>query len=349
MDIKVKKFIRKWIKIPQTSNIDIMFHSKGGAVQLPSYLYDHGHIIAESNPQDEVFEDALNESKEAPKNLRLQHQECVRTRDRKKNLAIFKNKHAENITANANSLLMQGEWSRLFELQSSDVKFSSLCKGLSEATYRFLIRSSNNSLPTASYLQKINPRISGSCIKCGNDLQTLHHVLVNCPQSLENGLYTFRHNKVLNSLKTFIENSIGENYELLVDLPDSMTSFTIPPNIMATELRPDISIINRQNKEMTLVELTVCWDRSSTAAEARKSNKYAPLVSELGELGWNAKLLTIEIGCRGYTTNENAMKLKQLIKSKAERTKLLIQVNQDAITTSYIIYINRNNKDFRPN
>lgn len=172
---------------------------------------------------------------------------------------------------------------------------------------------------------------------------------MNCPQSLENGLYTFRHNKVLNSLKTFIENSIGENYELLVDLPDSMTSFTIPPNIMATELRPDISIINRQNKEMTLVELTVCWDRSSTAAEARKSNKYAPLVSELGELGWNAKLLTIEIGCRGYTTNENAMKLKQLIKSKAERTKLLIQVNQDAITTSYIIYINRNNKDFRPN
>ena len=59
MDKLVKKFIRMWLKLPQSTTFNPLLHRRGLNIKLPSYLYDHGHLVIESNPLDEVVESAI--------------------------------------------------------------------------------------------------------------------------------------------------------------------------------------------------------------------------------------------------------------------------------------------------
>ena len=115
------------------------------------------------------------------------------------------------------------------------------------------------------------------------------------------------------------------------DLEGEGAGHTIPENLLATPLKPDTAIINQESKTIHLVELTICWDTSHNEAKNRKLQRYSQLQSELEERNWKVILTTVEIGSRGFTSNETAASLRNLCPSKNERKKLIVELNQLAL------------------
>ena len=72
------------------------------------------------------------------------------------------------------------------------------------------------------------------------------------------------------------------------------------PEIIHTNLRPDIVIWSQKNKKIIAIELTVPWEERCDEAHMRKADKYAELMEECRQKGWSAWLFPVEIGCRGF-------------------------------------------------
>ena len=79
-------------------------------------------------------------------------------------------------------------------------------------------------------------------------------------------------------------------------------------------------------------------------AHERKSEKYADLVNELKEKGFNAKLFCIEIGSRGYISKENVKCLKCMFhhfKSNLGVQSIRTSLCKTAIVGSFIVYYSK--------
>ena len=160
---------------------------------------------------------------------------------------------------------------------------------------------------------------------------------------------------MLSSLKSSLASQF-ENTESVItaDLQSNwnptsrQTTRTIPGDILVTEQRPDVTIINRPNKTITLVELSICWDQDHPQARLRKQNRYEELLSELDERGWEASLATLEIGSRGFSGNETAHSLKRILPNKRLRTTLLTKLNHISINCSHKIFQEHNNTLWNP-
>ena len=195
LDQLVKNCIRKWLKIPSSTTFDPISHPQGMHIRLPTFIYDHGHIISESNPSDEIVKASIQESTNAPTTHRLAYRQHMLTENKASNVKSLMNHTRNTLEEHASSLASQGQWNELFQLQSNDTSFTALTKALSEATHHFLLQSVTNTAPTMSYLRTINARVSAACPKCHQSPETLHHSLNNCKVSLDAGLYTWRHNE----------------------------------------------------------------------------------------------------------------------------------------------------------
>ena len=84
----------------------------------------------------------------------------------------------------------------------------------------------------------------------------------------------------------------GRDWELRVDLHRKL----LFPNIMETTLRPDAVLFSSQSDTLIAIELTVNCEE----AHERKSLKYADLMAECRDRGWNVWLFPVEVGCRGF-------------------------------------------------
>ncbi|XP_069125380.1 uncharacterized protein [Argopecten irradians] len=88
----------------------------------------------------------------------------------------------------------------------------------------------------------------------------------------------------------------AQNWEMRVDL-DRRLLF---PDIIQTNLRPDILLWSTQGKKMVMVELTVPWEERCEEAFERKKGKYVELAGDIRALGWSVWVFPVEIRCRGF-------------------------------------------------
>jgi hypothetical protein len=65
-----------------------------------------------------------------------------------------------------------------------------------------------NSVRTPDMMKLWGYVASESCVLCGADKCTLHHVLVNCKFALDQGRYTWRHDSVLVNIQSKLRASI---------------------------------------------------------------------------------------------------------------------------------------------
>jgi hypothetical protein len=72
------------------------------------------------------------------------------------------------------------------------------------------------------------------------------------------------------------------------------------PEIVQTTLRPDIVMWSQQSKKIIAIELTVPWEERCREAYERKSGKYDELMEMCRSRGWEAWLVPVEVGCRGF-------------------------------------------------
>ena len=118
---------------------------------------------------------------------------------------------------------------------------------------------------------------------------------------LEQGRYTWRHDSVLNILFQSLKlKTSNKDIDVFCDLPEQYPGIsTIPNDIIITNQKPDIVILDRKNRKVTLVELTIPFERNINKAQIRKEDRYKNLVSDISEKDYDTKLITFELSSRG--------------------------------------------------
>ena len=146
-------------------------------------------------------------------------------------------------------------------------------------------------------------------------------------------------------LEKFVTTNIP-NAEVLCDVVVSdnkvMTDShkdTVPPDILITNLRPDLTVIDRGQRKIVIVELTVPFERNFIAAKERKADKYAPLLAGLEEGGYMCKYFSLELGARGIASNGTFKTLKSITGATRKSVcDLMKNLSQTVIKCSYVIF-----------
>ncbi|GFO40547.1 reverse transcriptase [Plakobranchus ocellatus] len=222
----------------------------------------------------------------------------------------------------------------------------------------FLIRSDYDLLPSKANLVRWGKKDDPTCPLC-QGRQTTEHVLSLSKIALSKGRYTWRHNGVFQELASAISTAKGEIHPsstsstvfttengvrqwyggsitinthrkgLLDSCGDWVVSAdhpkweTQPDVIRKTALRPDIVIYTASTQQIIIVELTVPYESRMEEVHTFKEGKYLDLTKELKKHGYEAKVMPVEIGARGFVGSSAYGLLSKLSICGNKRTKAL--------------------------
>ena len=145
-----------------------------------------------------------------------------------------------------NTLVKQGELFKLTERERGDVVWKSYIYDMKKWVLKFCLNSITNTLPTGDNLLMWGKATNDKCKQC-KGRETTCHVLNNCPVSLEQGRYTWRHNYVIHCSLSCLDT---DKFSVFSDLPGHITpnGGSVPIEICVTPLKPDITILDKRNK-----------------------------------------------------------------------------------------------------
>jgi hypothetical protein len=124
-------------------------------------------------------------------------------------LQMFTEIDSKEQLAHASNLVMQGDLDLFDECLRKDWAWEKLLYNCNDSMFKFMINSSNNTLPSGSNL-KIwsNSVIQTTCAGCRKPNPTLKHVLNGCTVFLNQGRFTWRHDRVLDDIYKGIKEKI---------------------------------------------------------------------------------------------------------------------------------------------
>ena len=165
-------------------------------------------------------------------------------------------------------------------------------------------------MPTMDNLRRWGKRTNDRCPFCGN-IQTLLHVLSNCNVALGQGRYTWRHDSILSSIIDCIAGDLNNGFTLYSDLQGHHAPHggVIPPDILVTNLRPDLFLVNESDRVILLLELTCPFYTNIERSHNYKEEKYAPLVADLSRK-FKVFQFSIEVSVRGQISKGNRARIK---------------------------------------
>ena len=137
----------------------------------------------------------------------------------------------------------------------------------------------------------------------------------------------------------------------MCDLAGSrVNGVTLPPDVIITDRKPDLVIIDRSSNKVNLVKLTVPWDSGTEGAKQRKEERYDSLVEDIKEKGFKCSHTTLEIGSRGLITQRNKSTLIWLCNLVKERkiSNVISNCSKLALLGSYSLWVARHSKDWIP-
>ena len=137
---------------------------------------------------------------------------------------------------------------------------------------------------------------------------------------------------------------VAKDWKILVDRRDQQ--YQIPPEIAASNLRPDMCIYSLATKKCLFVELTSPFEDNIAKWKLKKSDKYSELVNQARHNGWTTVLKTVEVGARGFV-NADSLKLFRMVGlSSKQCNNIRRELSTIAIRTSHFIWLNRNNSEW---
>ena len=122
-----------------------------------------------------------------------------------------------------------------------------------------------------------------------------------------------------------------------------------PPNIVQTESRPDLVLVDSLQRTVWLLELTCSFESNFESANKRKTERYACLAADIEALDYQCNNLPFEIGSRGYINMKNKSTLTALHQLWQPKTRLrhfLHNISKTSLLYSYSIYLSRNDRDW---
>ena len=239
--------------------------------------------------------------------------------------------------------VMQGDYLALVMEEWDCVTWRAYMWDIPCGVLKFAINAGINTLPTFDNLKRWGKRTNDRCPFCGN-IQTLLHVLSNCGVALDQGRYTWRHNSVLATIIRIICPALFDGTVLYSDMPEFQAPHggTIPPDLLVTNLKPDLFIFNEVSRFAVVFELTCPWDANIERSHSYKEEKYAALVADLSR-NYKVFHFSVEISVRGHVTKANKNRLKSLAykccNNAKQTTKSLINsASKAALLSSYSIF-----------
>ncbi|KAL5272884.1 hypothetical protein ACHWQZ_G000901 [Mnemiopsis leidyi] len=179
----------------------------------------------------------------------------------------------------------------------------------------FILRAVYGTLVTPSLAAKWDEAEDGMCKLCRTERGTLQHILSGCKVALEQGRYTWRHDKVLNQ----IQSQVAYHLDKRVNNPKRSVSL-----------------------QSSTIEYWVrkCWSKEEriSAAHELKLDRYSGLQVECQENGWSCYNMAVEVGARGVVA-ESLIKAAAAIGMRGRaRKKLVRDVGMEACHCSKWLY-----------
>ena len=121
-------------------------------------------------------------------------------------------------------------------------------------------------------------------------------------------------------------------------------AYQIPFEVDVSTMMCDGYIISRSKKIFIVLELTVPMEENIERWHLVKLKRYSKLACP----GWQVHLFMLEVGCRGFVPTRFMSSLRRLGFNPSDSRKLRNDIQLVVRKCSYIIWINRFNKDFNP-
>ena len=336
LDSVATRYMKKWLNVPShgasSANSAFLFSPDGLQFKLPSQMYKESHVLTHASSRvraDIKVQKALDAKVAREAQWSRKMSKC--------NASICENylpdvpmpswqmtkvSVVQTLRSEEKSfwrekiapLVMQGDFLiKLLEIENGDLTWRSIIYSLPRGVLSFITRAAINCLPTADNLRRWGEKLNSRCFLCGNH-ETLLHILNNCSKALNQGRYNYRHDSVLTYIATTCE-QLQNNIEMYIDIQGhKINGGTLPPDIVVTSNRPDIVLVDRDNKEILLAELTCPFETNIDNANARKTDKYSPLQSDIASNGYKCRLICFEVGSRGLITKYNKKRLSEIIR-----------------------------------
>lgn len=271
----------------------------------------------------------------------------------------------------------QGAWTN-WDLPKRKITWSEIWR-LEPFRISFLLRSVYDTLPSPTNLHRWGMREDPLCRLCGGR-GTMAHILAGCKTALSQGRYRWRHDKVLSALADILERErqkkrqtsirpatsiqfiregekppapkktkksllqAAQSWEMRVDLGRKL----VFPQVVQTQLRPDMVLWSEEVRKLILIELTVPWEDGCEEAYERKATKYQDLVEQCRAKGWQTWLFPVEVGCRGFPAQSVWKTLTALGLAGRERKVAIRRLGEAAERASCWLWSRREELSWGP-
>lgn len=102
----------------------------------------------------------------------------------------------------------------------------------------------------------------------------------------------------------------ADDWKMLVDFDHARIVF--PPEIVATDKRPDVVLWSKNSRRVHLFELTCPAEEGIEAAATRKSARYLELQADIERAGWSCQVFPFEVGARGFVARSTQRLLSEI-------------------------------------
>ena len=241
----------------------------------------------------------------------------------------------------ATDMVLQGEFAVILAEEEKDVAWKSIIYQVPRGVMAFSLRAATNSLATPDNLARWGRVVDNRCNLCSQSPCTLGHILNNCKKALDR--YEWRHNNVLAHLYSTLRENKPDNFEIYADLEGAFAgSSTVPVEIMLTNSRPDITLVDRRKEpaSVTLIELTIPFTSGINAAAERKRARYEFLSNDIKEAGFQCTTIPIEVCSRGHINSRNRSSLTNIFHTcrVKKNQKTVRSLSKLSLLGSYTVY-----------
>jgi hypothetical protein len=378
LDNAARKYLKRWLNIPSHGASDIsIFHPYLLNIKTPSQLYLEGHAGNHTLMRlkgDQIVNHTLDSRLEresawtSKSSTIVICQQILDENIQNDTIFIPSSENTFNVAASIRSemprakkatkqsiqeftlqmwnskvekLVMQGDFTKLLIEEKENVTWRSIINNVPRGVLSFALNSATNTLPTPDNLRRWGKRVVSKCPLCSNH-GTLEHILNFCSTSLNQGRFTWRHNTVLNHITNIIIQNKPDNLEVYSDISGLDTNGgTIPPDVLVTQSRPDLVLLDRDSKTIYLMELTCSFERNFEAANLRKTIRYTSLKSDLEDNGYKCILAPFEIGSRGHVSKSNRASIVNIFanaKITASPFHCIKNLSKLSLLSSYTIF-----------
>ena len=167
-------------------------------------------------------------------------------------------------------------------------------------------------------------------------------MLSNCLTAVKDGRYTWRHNSILYTMSHYCAQLGKYRYDMYVDLD----GFDNPSKLFKSS-RPDLALV--KNDEVTIIELTCCFETNALKSRSYKIDKDKSLQSDISNRYKIKRKIFVEVTTLGFTMKHINGYKRLFYKTDIDVERMIRKMSEVSARCSYFIYTQRNkswtNKD----